>query len=70
MVPTCNQPPHAACRGSRECHGDPYWPHPHCLLSAIATLCHMCHFQVLLTLLVGSMFVIGCCMASIPLLLP
>ncbi|CAI9612649.1 unnamed protein product, partial [Staurois parvus] len=53
-------PPHAAAR-SRVCHGSLYGlplllsPSPH---SA------MCHFQVSLTLLVVSIFVIGCCMAS------
>ncbi|CAI9536945.1 unnamed protein product [Staurois parvus] len=53
-------PPHAAAR-SRVCHGSLYGlplllsPSPH---SA------MCHFSGLLTLLVVSIFVIGCCMAS------
>ncbi|CAI9589745.1 unnamed protein product [Staurois parvus] len=55
-------PPHAAAR-SRVCHGSLYGlplqllsPSPH---SA------MCHFQVSSQLLVVSIFVIGCCMASI-----
>ncbi|CAI9621132.1 unnamed protein product [Staurois parvus] len=53
-------PPHAAAR-SRVCHGSLYGlplllsPSPH---SA------MCHFQVSSHMLVGSIFVIGCCMAS------
>ncbi|CAI9596828.1 unnamed protein product [Staurois parvus] len=53
-------PPHAAAR-SRVCHGSLYGlplllsPSPH---SA------MCHFQVSSHCWVGSIFVIGCCMAS------
>ncbi|CAI9562037.1 unnamed protein product, partial [Staurois parvus] len=52
-------PPHAAAR-SRVCHGS-LWP-PIAAVS-IATLCHV-PLSGLLTLLVVSIFVIGCCMAS------
>ncbi|CAI9591340.1 unnamed protein product, partial [Staurois parvus] len=53
-------PPHAAAR-SRVCHGSPVRP-PIAAVS-IATLCHV-PLSGLLTLLVVSIFVIGCCMAS------
>ncbi|CAI9601639.1 unnamed protein product, partial [Staurois parvus] len=53
-------PPHAAAR-SRVCHGSLYGP-PIAAVS-IATLCHV-PLSGLLTLLVVSIFVIGCCMAS------
>ncbi|CAI9541118.1 unnamed protein product [Staurois parvus] len=54
-------PPHAAAR-SRVCHGSLYGlPLP---AVSIATLCHV-PLSGLLTLLVVSIFVIGCCMASI-----
>ncbi|CAI9617131.1 unnamed protein product, partial [Staurois parvus] len=53
-------PPHAAAR-SRVCHGVPVRP-PIAAVS-IATLCHV-PLSGLLTLLVVSIFVIGCCMAS------
>ncbi|CAI9546568.1 unnamed protein product [Staurois parvus] len=53
-------PPHAAAR-SRVSHGSPVRP-PIAAVS-IATLCHV-PLSGLLTLLVGSIFVIGCCMAS------
>ncbi|CAI9601037.1 unnamed protein product [Staurois parvus] len=53
-------PPHAAAR-SRVCHGSLY-PPPIAAVS-IATLCHV-PLSGLLTLLVGSIFFIGCCMAS------
>ncbi|CAI9597634.1 unnamed protein product [Staurois parvus] len=52
--------PHAAAR-SRVCLGSLYRP-PIAAVS-IATLCHV-PLSVLLTLLVVSIFVIGCCMAS------
>ncbi|CAI9553166.1 unnamed protein product, partial [Staurois parvus] len=52
-------PPHAAAR-SRVCHGSLYGLP---LLLSIATLCHV-PLSGLLTLLVVSIFVIGCCMAS------
>ncbi|CAI9602398.1 unnamed protein product, partial [Staurois parvus] len=53
-------PPNAAAR-PRVCHGSPVRP-PIAAVS-IATLCHV-PLSGLLTLLVGSIFVIGCCMAS------
>ncbi|CAI9554854.1 unnamed protein product, partial [Staurois parvus] len=53
-------PPHAVAR-SRVCHGSLYGP-PIAAVS-IATLCHV-PLSGLLTLLVVSIFVIGCCMAS------
>ncbi|CAI9566383.1 unnamed protein product, partial [Staurois parvus] len=53
-------PPHAAAR-SRVCHGSLYGL-PFAAVS-IATLCHV-PLSGLLTLLVVSIFVIGCCMAS------
>ncbi|CAI9593611.1 unnamed protein product, partial [Staurois parvus] len=53
-------PPHAAAR-SRVCHG-PCTASPIAAVS-IATLCHV-PLSGLLTLLVVSIFVIGCCMAS------
>ncbi|CAI9612392.1 unnamed protein product, partial [Staurois parvus] len=53
-------PPHAAAR-SRVCHGSPVRP-PIAAVS-IATLCHV-PLSGPLTLLVVSIFVIGCCMAS------
>ncbi|CAI9610541.1 unnamed protein product [Staurois parvus] len=59
-------PPHAAAR-SRVCHGSLYGLP--LLLSLYRHTLPMCHFSGLLTLLVVSIFVIGCCMA-IPLLLP
>ncbi|CAI9547304.1 unnamed protein product [Staurois parvus] len=58
-------PPHAAAR-SRVCHGSLYGLP---LLLSLSPHSAMCHFQVFLTLLVVSIFVIGCCMA-LPLLLP
>ncbi|CAI9589819.1 unnamed protein product [Staurois parvus] len=61
----CNPTPHAAAR-SRVCHG-PCTP-PFAAVS-IATPAMLAHFAGLLTLLVFSIFVIGCCMAF-PLLLP
>ncbi|CAI9567584.1 unnamed protein product [Staurois parvus] len=53
-------PPHAAAR-SRVCHGSLYGLP--LLLSLSPTLCHV-PLSGLLTLLVVSIFVIGCCMAS------
>ncbi|CAI9551790.1 unnamed protein product [Staurois parvus] len=53
-------PPHAAAR-SRVCHGSLYGLP--LLLSPSPTLCHV-PLSGLLTLLVVSIFVIGCCMAS------
>ncbi|CAI9555296.1 unnamed protein product, partial [Staurois parvus] len=54
-------PPHAAAR-SRVCHGSQYGLP---LLLSLSPHSAMCHFQVSsLTLLVVSIFVIGCCMAS------
>ncbi|CAI9569530.1 unnamed protein product, partial [Staurois parvus] len=52
---------------SRVCHGSLYGA-PHQLLLSLSPHSAMCHFQVLLTLLWFSIFIIGC-MAS-PLLLP
>ncbi|CAI9576105.1 unnamed protein product [Staurois parvus] len=60
-------PPIMLLARSRVCHGSLYGPLP-MLLSPSPTLCHV-PLSGLLTLLVVSIFVIGCCMAS-PLLLP
>ncbi|CAI9540647.1 unnamed protein product, partial [Staurois parvus] len=54
-------PPHAAAR-SRVCHGSLYGA-SHCCCLYRHTLCHV-PLSGLLTLLVVSIFVIGCCMAS------
>ncbi|CAI9594092.1 unnamed protein product [Staurois parvus] len=59
-------PPHAAAR-SRVCHGSLYGLPCCCLHRHRHTLCHV-PLSGLLTLLVVSIFVIGCCMAF-PLLL-